>query len=675
MASRNTAILAIRIVSNSDNAVRAIRKLQRNVAAVQRDFNRLGQTGFTRAVNGIGRMAAMGAVLTGAITSAGAAIGALAAGAVAASVAIGPALIAMALGFEGIKNAAKAIQPQFDALKTAISGVFERELAPGMQLLGNLMDTLTGSMMNLASVISTEFNLFMGVLDASSGKLQTLIQGSGEFVAGFGIGIRSLTQGLIDFGAAAQPAMGAFGEALGRVLGVVGEVLTRFSEMGKVPALMEGVSAVFNGFADLLGSVLTVVLDLVAAMGPSLGEAFTSIGSALEAISPALAEFGEQFAVVLVDAIQALLPHLPSLVESFGRVLDILTQLLPIIGPLAGFIARNADVFMVLAVALKVVTIAMAALNFVLMLNPWTLLAIAIVAVIAVIYLIATRTTWFQTIWETMCTGLQLAWDFVVNALQTAWNTLWTVITTVVQVAITVITTIIQAWVTVVTTIWNVIKTVASTVWNIITTVIQTAINVATTVINAFKSAAEAVWNGIKSVAETVWNAIKSAIETAMNIAKGAIDRFKSAGTTAFNVVKGAVNGVKNAIDWLVGAIRNVISWIGRIRFPSPPGWMSNLFGGFGAAEFTFQPANAMRFVPDAYQAFAARGPELTAAASFGPVGSAILGGMGGNNTTNVTNVNITVEGAIDPVGTANQIRKLLGDTDKRVGVGITARW
>lgn len=652
-----------------------MRKLTRNVAAMQRDFQRLNQTGFPRLVNSLGRVAAMGTVVTGAIASAGGAIGALAAGAAAAAVAIGPALVTMALGFEGISNAAKAIQPQFDALRNSISGVFERELAPGMQLLGGLMDQVTGSMMNLASVMSTEFNSMMGLLDASAGKINTLIEGSANFVTGFGIGMRNLVQGFIDFGAAAAPTMQMFGQAIGSVLGVIGEVLTRFAEMGKVPALMESVSAVFSGFADLLGSVLTVVLDLVTAIGPSLGEAFTSIGQALESLSPALAEFGEQFAVTLVDAIQAILPSLPQLLDGFSRVLDILTALLPIIGPLAGFIASNIDAFLVLAAALKVATLAVAAMNFVLMLNPFTLIALAVVALVAGIYWLATRTEFFQTVWQVMCDAVSAAWEWTVNLIKTVWEAIWNGIQAVAQFVLDAIQAYISMWATVVTTIWNGIKAAAEFVWNAIQTAIQVALAAAQAVINGFKAAVEAVWNGIKAAATTVWNGIKSVIEGAINGAKTVINGFKSAGTTAFNIVKGAVNGVKNAIDWLVGAVRNVINWIGRIRFPSPPGWMSSLFGGFGAAEFTFQPAQAMRFVPDAYQAFAARGPELTAAASFGPVGSAILGGMGGNNTTNVTNVNITVEGAIDPVGTANQLRKMLSDTDKRVGVGITARW
>ena len=675
MASRNTAILSIRIVANSARATAGLRKTSRNVAALQRDFARLNQTGFPRLLNSLGRVAALGTLVAGAITSAGAAVGALAAGAVAASVAVGPALVAIMMGFEGIKNAAKQVQPQFDALKSAISGVFERELAPGMQMLGGLMDSLTGSMMNLASVISTEFNLVIGLLSDSEAKLQQLTLGSAEFVTGFGVGIRDLIQGLVDFGAAAQPAMQQFGDSLSSVLGVIGEVLTRFSEMGKVPALMDSVSQVFDGFADLLGSVLTVVLDLVTAIGPSLGQAFTSIGDALEAISPALATFGEQFAVTLVQAIEALLPSLPQLLQGFERVLDILTLLLPVIGPLAGFIARNIDVFMILAVVLKVVTVAVAALNFVLLANPIMIVVLAAMALIGVIYLLATRTQYFQTIWQNMCTVAVAVWDWVVNTIKTVWDAIWSAIQTVAQAVLTAIQAYIQAWVIVITTIWEGLKIAAQFVWDGIKAYIQTAMSVATTIIEAFKSAASAAWEAIKSVATSVWDGIKSAIETAINRATNVVNVFKSAGSTAFNAVKSAANGVRSAISAIVGAVQSVINWLGRIRFPSPPGWISRMMGGFGAAEFKFTPVEAMRFVPQSYQMFADRGPEISAAATYGTVSPAALGGLGGNHETNVTNVNITVEGAIDPVGTANQIKRLLDDTDRRVGVKATSRW
>lgn len=669
MAARKTAILSIRIVANSERATAGLKKTARNVAGLQRDLNRLKATGFNKLTGSLGKVAAMGALVAGAAAGATAGIGALAAAAVAASIAIGPALAAIMLGFEGIKNAAKQIQPQFDALKTAVSGVFERELAPGMAMLGDLMDTLTGSMMNLASTISTEFNLMMGLLDQSAGKMQTLIQGSGEFVTGFGIGMRDLVQGLIDFGAAAQPAMAAFGESLGKVVGVVGEVLTKFSEMGKVPALMAGVSAVFDGFADLLGSVLTVVLDLVTAVGPSLGSAFSAIGGALESMAPALAEFGEQFGTVLVEAVNQLLPVLPKILDGFSRVLDILVVLLPVIAPLAGFIAENIDVFIVLAATLKIVAVAVAILNLALMVGPWGLVVIAVIALVAALYWVATRTQFFQTVWETVVSALGVAWNWFVELLKSIWNgvVVW-------------FTTSLEYWKSVwngftafLSAGWEIVRTAAIAVWNGISAVIQGAIAVATTVINGFKAAATAVWNGIKSVASAVWEGIKSVISGAMDHASNMMDRFKSVGTSAFNVVKSAVGGVKSAIDWLVGAIQNVISWLGRIRFPSPPGWMSSLMGGFGAAEFTFQPASAMRFVPESYQMFTAPGPELSAAASFAPIGARFGGGGGGD--TNVTNVNITVEGAVDPVGTANQIRKILNNTDQRVGVSTTATW
>lgn len=669
MASRNTAILSIRIVANSARATAGLKKTQRNVRAVQADLNRLRQTGFTRLVGTLGKVAAMGTLVAGAAAVAGAAMGALAAGAVAASVAIGPALIAIMLGFEGIKNAAKKIQPQFDALKSAISGVFERELAPGMELLGGLMDKLTGSMTSLASTISTEFNSMMGLLDQSAGKLDLLIQGSGAFVTGFGFGMRDLVQGLIDFGAAAGPSMETFGKAIGGVLGVVGEVLSKFAEMGKVPALMDGISAAFDGFADLFGSVLTVVMDLVSAIGPEVGEAFSAIGDALEEISPHLAEFGKEFADTLVEAIKALLPSLPLLLDGFERVLDVLEILLPVIGPLAAFIADNIDAFLILASALKIVTLVMAAFNFVLALNPITLIVLAVIILITIIYQLATRTQFFQTIWEFVCNAVVTAWNWTVELIKTVWNAVveWF------KGAVEWLKAAWEGFTGFLSASWEFIKSAAQATWDWICSIVQGAIDIAKGIIDGFKAAVDTVWNGIKDVASAVWDTIKGIIQGAIDFATGVVDGFKNAGSRAFDAVKGAVDGVKSAIDWLVGAVKNVIDWLGRISFPSAPSWMSSLMGGFGAAEFTFQPATITRFLPETYQAFGAASPELTAASVFAPIGGAALKGGGGN--TSITNVNITVEGAVDPVGTANQIRKILNDTDQRVGVGVTARW
>ena len=69
-------------------------------------------------------------------------------------------------------------------------------------------------------------------------------------------------------------------------------------------------------------------------------------------------------------------------------------------------------------VAVRIATIAWTAvqwlLNAALTANPIGLIIVAIIALIAVVVLIATKTTWFQT-----------AWKFMVKAVAAAWNWLW----------------------------------------------------------------------------------------------------------------------------------------------------------------------------------------------------------------------------------------------------------
>ncbi|QQM15112.1 tape measure protein [Gordonia phage TinaLin] len=61
-------------------------------------------------------------------------------------------------------------------------------------------------------------------------------------------------------------------------------------------------------------------------------------------------------------------------------------------------------------------------LNVALNANPISLIVIGIAALIAIVVLIATKTTWFQTAWKAVWNAVKAAWDWVWNALKTGFN-------------------------------------------------------------------------------------------------------------------------------------------------------------------------------------------------------------------------------------------------------------
>jgi hypothetical protein len=120
---------------------------------------------------------------------------------------------------------------------------------------------------------------------------------------------------------------------------------------------------------------------------------------------------------------------LPVLTQVFGFINS---TVMPILTAMSGFLRDNATAVQVVVGAIvaiiavfKIWTLVVKLMNIQLLASPWFWLVAAIVALVVVIVLIATKTTWFQQIWAAMCAGLTAAWRATTGALITAWNAVW----------------------------------------------------------------------------------------------------------------------------------------------------------------------------------------------------------------------------------------------------------
>lgn len=137
----------------------------------------------------------------------------------------------------------------------------------------------------------------------------------------------------------------------------------------------------------------------------------------------------------------------------------------------------------------------------------------------------------------------------------------------------------------------------------------------------------------------------------------------------AYNKVdwfRNAVNALGRGFMWVVDKIRSLISWVGRIRWPKPPGWLSKMFTDGGGDLFTVPPETlqaSMRIVPvHNLDLAAATGPNYSGLGALMAAGS-------GSSTPAPTYVNhITVNGALDPQAVADQISGLLDTTPRARG-------
>lgn len=172
-------------------------------------------------------------------------------------------------------------------------------------------------------------------------------------------------------------AAGQLGKALlgqGRALKQVG---IDFEDAGSVGAnfdqIMVGLNDKVGGFAEIQGKTAA---GQAAILSNQFGELKEQVGGAL-------------------------LPALLKLAEAGLKVVDWIQQNKEIVGPLLGVIAA--------------VTIAQWAWNIAMTANPIGLIIVGIAALIAAIVWIATKTTWFQDIWNA-------AWGWIKNTAIDVWE-------------------------------------------------------------------------------------------------------------------------------------------------------------------------------------------------------------------------------------------------------------
>lgn len=296
-------------------------------------------------------------------------------------------------------------------------------------------------------------------------------------------------------------------------------------------------------------------------------------------------------------------------------------------------------------------------LNSAFLANPITWVIVAIVALIAVIVLIATKTTWFQDIWATVWgfvtdiaakawegikSAAEAALDFVVSlwqSIQSAVKAVWDWILNAITAVLEVIGTVVQTYINIYVTIWNVIKSAVEAVWNWIRNAISNVLSVIVGIVQGYINVYISIFEGIRSAVSAVWEGIKSAA------------------TTALSAILAPIRAIENAFDSVVSAIRNVITWLGNIKMPKVLSDVAGAIGGLFSAPAPTPAARSFAGVSALATAPTARG---LAAPSFS--GSSHSG----------DGLTIVIEGALDPVAVARQIRQILGaDSRRRAGVVI----
>ncbi|MFF9175986.1 hypothetical protein [Streptomyces sp. NPDC014793] len=276
-----------------------------------------------------------------------------------------------------LSPSARATFNAFLSLKTAFSD-WAKSLQP------DVMPIFTRALVSLRNTLPT---LTPFVKGASSAIKSLQDRASAAVKKPFWQGFKKDLQGSV------KPAIIGLGVAFGNVFkGMAGIIDAFLPHMDGISSRMQRITKRFADWgAGLKGSPeFERFLSYAAEHGPILADVLGKIGSAFLSIGEALS--------------------------------PISGPLLQIIGYFANFIAVVADkapwyVMLIygIIVAIKLWTIAQAALNFVMTANPLVLIGLALLALMAIVIYAWNRFGWFRA-------GVQAAWDGIKTAALFVWN-------------------------------------------------------------------------------------------------------------------------------------------------------------------------------------------------------------------------------------------------------------
>lgn len=295
----------------------------------------------TSAVAGVAKLAAGGLLVAEAGAAVSAAWGAASTAIAAVPAAIGligAPIAAIALGMDGIKAAAKTIQPQFDAMQKSISAAFQQGLTPVLQnLANNLFPKLSVGLAATATALSGVAANTVNWLTSTPGiqLLSATVGNVNAAITAMSPGILAATQGFLSL-ASNNAAM----HLLSTAVNDVGAALKSISENTSLTSAFQGLEGVLSsltqGFTNLVNNGIKLfasaapgiqsAIDAIngffsgfdyAALGSAVGGAFTGIANAIKQIDPGT-----------VQAIQGAFEHLgqvlsgPTVSNAFRVIAD-----------------------------------------------------------------------------------------------------------------------------------------------------------------------------------------------------------------------------------------------------------------------------------------------------------------------------------------------------------------
>ena len=360
-------------------------------------------------------------------------------------------------------------------------------------------------------------------------------------------------------------------------------------------AITRGVASMIEALNKFVENVTGMsIAEIISEMGSKAEEALNNFGSFLQQITPtfkgafdALAS-GVQVALPIIQRVLDLAMQLASnkgfqsfaigvlaFIAAFKGISTVSTAVsnissaIGILKNAGGNITTIVDGLQKLPVVGNLVTKAFQGIMTVISVNPWVLLAAAIVAVVAGLVWFFTQTETGRKMWSDFVNFLISAWNSIKETAGNVWNGIVQVVTTCVDAVKSAWNGIVEFFVN----LWNGIVETASGIWNGFLTQMAPIIEGIQNVWNALIEFFTVLWNAIVQIAQTVWQGLVAffspIIEGIQTVWQGLVEFFTALWTTIIEVTTtlwqgfvGFFSGIWNAIVTVVQTVWTVISTV-----------------------------------------------------------------------------------------------------------------
>jgi phage-related protein len=454
-------------------------------------------------------------------------------------------------GSAALSNLIPAVTRILDNIKEQFPQLWEKikeQLPEGVQ---NIIGGIEALIPGVAGVLATITTLFAGLKIADTAN---------KAVEGFSKLWKVLS---------ANPILTVVALIAGLVAGFIALYNSNEDFRNAVDNLWQKVQPVFTMIGEIVGNVVSSIVQWFTDMQPTFESVAAIVGDVLGQAFQRLGQFMEDMRPVV------------------ERILGILGELATFLGGLLLSALETAGtVFQ----------------------TVWSVVSAVVTPILGVLIgLFTTIADWLLTFIPAALDVLCSIWEAIWPVIQVVVETVWGIIQTVIETAMGVIQGIIDVVMAAINgdweEVWNIISTAASDVWETIKSTVSGAIDWVKTWIsdrlNEIKTFWGNAWQNVKDKAGEIWGNIKTSISDAINNVKTAIsnkleeiktfwsnawENVKTKVSDAWNNIKqGCSDGVNNVLQWfrdLPGKILSALGNLGNLLLDAGKNILSGFLDG-----------------------------------------------------------------------------------------------